>query len=708
MAIHSSSTRLCLWVVVTIWGMVPLASKAQDTDCVLNSDGEVVCTASQAITGTRITEPTAQNAGHYPYVMAWRTAVGSCTATVIAPYAVLTAQHCGWDRNTSVTWPATGLTMQVQSAFTNPYTVEAACPEGRKVNWPHWFQEQNNVQIAAGGRSCANNDPDWPAMHDHQIGFVPQLTPAFMARNRLREGLVRAKGSTGELYQRVGVSSGPNSGIRKWINQTFVPAIPDNLDPGRGVRDGYLRTDHATGHADPGDSGGPTFGALTTTLPNGSLLQRSITLMGTTQNDADISPTGYEAGIVLTENQRDTIRKNQLWIRSRMDDVDGDGLPSACDPAPNAANRANENLCPKPVGSRTPDYPDGRLECKPGYHITGISGRDGWLIDQLAVQCTPAHCFDQPGNTSDICKGAYATDAFGGTGGMPYRTSCGKNKVLNGFSGRATQDSLISLSMRCSYLSPRARPPNDRIAVYTVIGNDRGRRNTGNEFERACAGKLLTGIDVHSADGKTLTSLQLICSDSSGETLAYVGGHGGQSYSLKCPAGNVMVGMMYQARQRRSDRPAFVGFLCEPLGSVRSAGPDTAPDVAGRNATLSVLHGSYQHRDRGVFVPAGYQQYQGSYTPQGILTRRCPEGEVIKGTVARSGGHLDFIRSMICDGPEETANQDSSVVLIDNIDRGILDVEVVETRCNGQRSVTGLYVRSGWLLDGMALYCEGV
>jgi hypothetical protein len=90
---------------------------------------EGTVTANTGSSSTPTKEAT-NTGGRYPEVVRYASPSGGCTGTVIAPYTVITANHCwngagtpGW-----VVWDNQAIWLQVSAAYRNPYLSAAHRP----------------------------------------------------------------------------------------------------------------------------------------------------------------------------------------------------------------------------------------------------------------------------------------------------------------------------------------------------------------------------------------------------------------------------------------------------------------------------------------------------------------------------------------------------------------------------------------------------
>jgi len=521
-------------------------------------------TAGKGNTVTK--EAVKPTSGEYPEVGLVSGGLG-CTGTIVGPYAVITAGHCVGTTNSFTD----GTAMAASGAYQNPY-------RDRVPFAPQWWVNLNGPQVSSGRRLC-----DWPAMHDQLLLFVPNLTPAWLATNGIVDFPNLGASSAGDQFRIVGVGS-TGGATRDWIAATMLAANADSIE--KRPRDGYVNVDPATSVSDPGDSGGPLMLSSFFTSPTGKRLEGNRHLAGTDQDTTgSYAPLAYYAG--MTANQRDTARRNSLWAAAQVDDIDNDGLPTECDENPSASGGAN--LCPAPVGipvgpqvtSPNPPQscsdssglaawtgvspqPMGLLACRAGFIATGLVGRGGDLVDELALQCSAISCFYGSGP----CE-SYETDLFGGGGGSDYFDSCPPGQALTSFAGFQDANGLRSISAQCrSFDTVRSLPPTYSGSNLYIVGNQFGFLRTGTPYVGSCAkDRILTGLVVRSADARFVTGVQEICSAYPGGYSTYAGGKGGSGYGLSCPANYLLVGT---AQRRASDGIDHFAILCAPRTQVEA------------------------------------------------------------------------------------------------------------------------------------------
>ena len=609
----------------------------------------------------------------------------ACTGTVLGPHAILTAAHCAPPTVISgfVQWGASSQSLPVTKWYRDPYVDDP--------NRPAWWEALNDIQKAQpGGRQG-----DWPAMHDQAILFVPALTEGYLDANRIPVGIVDAAApATG--YRAVGVGS-TGGATRDSVAVVFKPSVAGTItgEP----RDGYLYIDESKpgfGGTDLGDSGGPTFGAVVTSLPGGVTMETDRHVVGTSHNtNGALAPLAYDAGISMTVNQDETVRLNQLWVRSRQDDTDGDGLPAVCDADP-ASPSSGHNLCPDVVGypsfAATKSYPSGRLQCADGYLPIGIVGRAGSLIDQLALRCRAESCLHHPGTT---CADEYTTDPFGGDGGSAFSRTCPAGSVIAGLTGDADYWRVRSIRVECASFDSVASGGLTWTSSLGTVGSNLGSISWGSPYSRLCdPGQLLLGLDARTWSTGLVTALQPICG-SSGLT-DYAGGTGGTAHALRCPAGTIAIGSVQSAAQTNAGttQVGLFGIVCGPEA-------DVVANKAHDTSKYTVVHGSVWGTNDGLLVPAGRQPLAGGYYPAGTGMDLCPPGYALTEVNVQSGAMLDRARYQRCNRQTGSA---SSVVHWLNI--GGTGGTARTLGCPTGQVADGLYVRSGWRTDGLALHCR--
>lgn len=554
-----------------------------DVDDDVDDDIASTAQAVHANAGSSVTPARERNdfAGRYPEVM-YAVPGGGCTGTVIAPYAVLTAAHCG-EQQWSVNWEGPAAYQGIAAVHLNPYL--------RGPYVPSWWASLNAQQKAApGGRQ-----DDWPAQHDHEILFVPSLTPQFLRDHGITPAAIDPYATASATdYTLVGVGS-TGGGYRDSIARSFVAATAGTIT--RSPRDGYLSANTSAvnvGNADPGDSGGPTMASRRYTWIDGSTIDVGHVVVGTTQNPSDMAPLAYNPGITMTSNQLLTVRINALWASARADDADGDGLPSACDANPAAASTA-DNLCPDalggPRGAATVNVQVGQLTCRPGYAAVGMRGRSGDLIDRLAVQCRALSCFENNGaGCANNPIYEYWTDEFGGTGGGAWDIRCPNGQLMVGVdaSDNTSTGLLHSIGPRCAtYGDVVAAAP----APTTV--SRAGNVSLGNFARRDCSpGKVLSGFQARSSDARYVTGVQPVCSSELVGIPRYLGGQGGGDQVLRCPVDYHAIGTVQNA-----DAGAINSFGL--LRGPRALRGDQTPA-----SQIVVARGGYWHYPMWRGVPA--------------------------------------------------------------------------------------------------------
>lgn len=399
-------------------------------ECVGAATPSLVDNNSQGTISGEISSP---DTGWYNQVLE----AGGCTATIIAPHLVLTASHCGKPEYVSY---RDGTNFKVRDYILNPYLT--------KDNWPSWFVALNDAQKRVpGGRQ-----DDWPAMHDHLVLYVPEITADWMATHHTKPAQVvvshdRASMTEENSFWTVGLSGDR----RHYGRAKFLSAVANSITT--TPRDGYLTRDGSSGgyvQTRGGDSGGPTFWEGNSTYS----FVHSPVLIGTTQNGptnsrndssnrnveeftfgGDLAPIGMMMN--MTANQRSTAAKNAMWLLDVIVDRDRDGISNGCDKSPDTSATMfdDHRLCEGPSNSNNwvlsylkgpsaallpPGLfyrPSNDIGAHPeNFELCGIKTRSGWLVDKIELKYRPKNKFDWwaisssneiggagGGETTDLC-----------------------------------------------------------------------------------------------------------------------------------------------------------------------------------------------------------------------------------------------------------------------------------------------------------------
>ena len=661
----SALVAVCLFASLAAVGCVAESLELEDET--LESESFEISSGGSA---TVSSEPASPTAGLYPEVMHTTSTIGGCTGIVLGPYAVLTARHCvDGGQPWRIEWASEIHT--VANRFDNPYLDEP-------YRLP-WWTTENDKQIADGGRTT-----DWPAMHDHALYFVPSLTPEVLATYGMTPPMLRPKRVVSQ-YEIVG---GRTVGTRQFAPVGFVNATPGCIFNCQGPRDGYQTLDRSFGVSEGGDSGSPVYGYKDFFFGPNLTRYRVKHLVSTTQNQVDRAPVAYTAN--MTVNQRETVRVNSLWLQSRRDDIDGDGIPAACDSDP-GSGVGSTNYCPAPVGiprgADTAGNPSGALTCDPGYVAVGVRGRAGALIDRLGLKCAALSCFSGAAGCD-----TYWTDEFGGSGGSAFERTCSAGSVLVGVNAREENDNaqdpaerITGLTFRCQDFSSVAAGSSSNSSFLASVGGAAffPGVNTGSycgPFE------VLTGFEARTNDLRVVTGLAPICSDQAAGYLAYKGGAGGHAEAPTCPEGTVAIGTT-----QRADKGVvgYVGLLCADRDIVAAGQAPKSGDITFVGPEGNDLPA------RSVSYPRFAQSL-----PANMITKWCPIGRAIHRLTLRSGALVDRIESMSCKQVSGTASASVSILV------GGTGGTQTTSQCPTGTFVDGLYTRTGALVDGLALHCR--
>lgn len=238
----------------------------------------------------------------------------------------------------------------------------------------------------------------------------------------------------------------------------------------------------------------------------------------------------------------------------------------------------------------------------------------------------------------------------------------------------------------------------------------------------ACQGPATTtyDVDLEAADGHFMTGLGF--GASSGKIKGWAmsqtlgpdfedlsGTLGGSGTVLACPAGQVPVGLL--ANQVWSSKwstnvVGTLGLLCADAAWLTATSMSQV-DVS----TVNVARSSYYDPAAGVWYPAGtvplYEKTRSGLKlgphPTNVKIKYCAVGSELRGLEVRAGQAVDAIDDLLC-----TSFKDVPV--------GVGGPGGVTTRqdCvfppgvatySTKKAAAGIYVRSGWYLDGLAMRC---
>ncbi|MFP4599402.1 MAG: hypothetical protein ACLFVJ_14180 [Persicimonas sp.] len=695
----------CQVLVGLLFGTVLLLASA----CGETTESEVVDsteTQPKELAGTGVqTEDTSDWYGSYIEVMGYNGS-GRCTATIVGPYAALTAKHCG--TKPQIDWPFEPTVFSVSNTLANPYA------DTSLKFAPRWWAALNDEQIANDGR-----ETDWPAQHDQRVIFVPNLTPELIADNLLFRNIGAASIDAHAPTDRqiaVGVcSSNIQCSIREYVDVDYTDSVEDSITDVN--RDGYFnfKKDGTffTG-VEGGDSGGPTLGSAITSWPwsyDGEVASHRHVLsthQGCSSQYSEAchtAPMANNVNISLTPNQAYTVRLNQLWARAAISDADQDGVPYECDSDPSDP-ASSANSCPTALGTTDIDKPRGLLQCKEGFVATGVKGRAGWMIDELAVRCTPTACLREDA----ACSEEYWTDHFAGESGSgtAYTRTCDAGKAINYVRGQHTAGTdLFEISLNCyDYDALVDNGTYSGGQSLGIIGNSFGSRNEGTStgWETCGTDSFLIGFEARSdfEDDqvlKRLTGLQPICSEPIDES-PYHGSMGGTLESLKCPANFSGVGFISAPYTQNSDYVGLLGLLC-----LRDDDIGTTPS----DYKLIAAHGSYY--TSGYLRPAMVEKYQYFKDEHGLgssfVESKCPAGSVVTSArlatdLAGDGRFINRFYRFTC---RDTATGSTTSVypMVGAVGGTYATLGCPDSTAD---TVVGLNLDSGWLTDGVGLVCK--
>ncbi len=625
-------------------------------------------TLNPGSTTTIGTEPTAPF-GRYPEVTLWR-GVDSCTATIVAPYVALTADHCG---GTTIDWDFNGSTVQFPAArfYMHPFS-RSAPPR------PSWW---------AG-----------VMFHDLRTVFVPSLTPeaiygrgillpdtdVLAARRHAEQASTsgRAQGMT-----LVGTASGRND------TGDFAPT---RFDPAPADQGALLRdtTTPEFAIADRGDSGGPTFSSL---CP-GCAEEGRRALIGATKAPAAVTALTYDAGATSNALQTHAARVNSLWLAARVADPDGDGVPDECDGNRTDWNPQDTSRCPGllggpamplgdpnvSVGLLTDLWYEGRIACKPGYAAIGVRGKNGSEIRHLAVHCRAVSCIGRSCSDDSLQSADYWTERFGGEtdvgGGGDFDLACPSGQIMAGVHGTHESGTVVrSLGIKCGTVADLA------AGSAPFVTGLRGDPSRGTSFDATCSSnKALVGFHGRTSDreARWITGLQPVCSPHHSFFTPPVGGAGGRGEYLACPEGHVARGTVQTTRDNAVehfaiacaiDRSDIVRFFLR--GGFRNA--------SGQRFFSEVRGGQFPYK-----------------APSGSKSVMCPSGSNLIGVTFTADTTIRSVRFLTC----QDRSTGSRTTVAVNVGATGLGQEKGFTCETGK--VDGMSIRAGWLTDEVRLHCK--
>lgn len=221
------------------------------------------------------------------------------------------------------------------------------------------------------------------------------------------------------------------------------------------------------------------------------------------------------------------------------------------------------------------------------------------------------------------------------------------------------------------------------------------------------AGHFLTGLGFGGSGGKITgwAMSQALAPDFE----AFAGSYGGSASLLACPSGQVPVGLMANsvyAATWGANVVGYMGILCAEA-SWTGATSYGAVDYA----KINVAHSSYYDTAANVWYPAGthplYDTSNGwalGNHPTNVKIKYCGLGARLRGMVVRSGAAVDAIDTLLCtnfqDVPFAVGGSGGFTKRQDCVfPPGV-------ATWSSAKASAGIYARSGWYLDGLAMRCQ--
>lgn len=216
---------------------------------------------------------------------------------------------------------------------------------------------------------------------------------------------------------------------------------------------------------------------------------------------------------------------------------------------------------------------------------------------------------------------------------------------------------------------------------------------------RAASDRIVTGVGMATVSTGFHASIR---DDLPRPFSTVVGGTGGSVSRLSCPDGQIVVGTT-QVTHPENGLVGLFGLLC--MSEV-----DITDSVGPAAANLWVVHGHYRD-STGFSVAPGSRSYA-SYTtllagktPVNVL---CFAGDSLTGLHVRSGAAIDAVSMIRCTEHPSTGDGNYGFVYQNQSQVGGTGGERMRTDCEIEgfpQRVKGLYVRSGWWTDAIALQC---
>lgn len=254
---------------------------------------------------------------------------------------------------------------------------------------------------------------------------------------------------------------------------------------------------------------------------------------------------------------------------------------------------------------------DYNLRCPDDLALIGIKGRAGGLVDRVQGIC------------GTISGGQQMTSWAGGPFGFDYEERCPAGKVVVGLGGRAGAF-IDSLSLRCG--DPLNR---GQVDVLPRVGG-----SGGWTFGPTFCPRNRSAVGLRGTASMWLHRVQLTCAEIdhtplTSWTSARVGGTGGSSRSLRCNAGEVLVGV--RARE---------GWVVDKLES-RCVRVDAAGNWVGSVVTRGSVGGGFG---------GGTQR-----------TIECANGQAVSGISGNAGWYVDklTLRCRDLTGPQQLSGASS-------------------------------------------------